>query len=137
MIPHIGQQASYSRRISEEDVVQFADISGDRNPLHLDDDFAKKTRFGRRIAHGMLVASLISTVLGSKLPGPGTIYLSQTIKFTAPVFLGDTIKATVTVVDVKEHKPIVTLETHCSNQDGEVVLEGEAVVVVEKVDIRG
>ncbi len=136
MIPHVGQQASHSRRISEEDVARFADISGDRNPLHLDDDFAKETRFGRKIAHGMLVASLISTVLGSKLPGPGTIYLSQTIKFTGPVFLGDTIKATVTVVDVKEHKPIVTLETHCTNQDGKVVLEGEAVVLVEEVDIR-
>ncbi len=125
----VGQTASLSRRILDQDVREFARLVGDANPIHLDDGFAKKTRFGRRIAHGMFGASLISAVLGTRLPGLGTIYLSQSLEFVAPVFLGDTITAKATVTRVREDKMIVTLDTVCSNQHGEVVLKGEAVVL--------
>jgi len=126
-----GDTASFSKTIRDEDIQAFADLSGDSNPVHLDDDFARTTRFGRRIAHGMLGASLISTVLGTKLPGQGAIYLSQTIQFLAPVFPGDTVTAKVTVTKIKEGKPILTLETICENQRGETLIRGEAVVLVE------
>ena len=112
-------------------VVAFADLVGDHNPVHLDEAFAATTRFGRRIAHGMLVAGLISTVLASDLPGPGTVYLSQTLQFKAPVYLGDTITVTVEVVKARGDKPIITLATVCTNQDGKPVIEGEAVVLVQ------
>ncbi len=134
MIPKVGQQASMSREITMEDIQMFAQLVGDQNPVHLDKDYAKKTRFRKRIAHGMIGASLISAVLGAKLPGSGTIYLSQTLRFTAPVFPGDTIKARVTVMEVKREKTIVTLETVCTNQRGDVVLEGEALVLVEEIE---
>ena len=134
MIPMLGETASLSKTISESDVQQFAELVGDKNPVHIDDTFAKRTRFGRRIAHGMWGVSLISAVLGTQLPGPGTIYLSQTIQFLAPVYLGDTVTAQVTVVKVREDKPIVTLETLCQNQSGEVVVKGEALVLVESID---
>ena len=98
------------------------------------EEFAKKTRFGKPIAHGMWGASLISAVLGTRLPGPGTIYLSQTVKFSAPIFPGDTITARVEVIKVREEKAIVTFETVCENQDGKRILDGEAVVLVEQVD---
>ena len=127
----VGQSASITREITEDDVVAFANATGDRNPVHLDEEAAKTTRFGRRIAHGMLGASLISAVLGTKLPGPGTIYLRQTLEFKLPVFLGDTITATVTVTSVRVDKPIVNLETVCVNQDGKITLAGEAVVLME------
>jgi len=104
-------------------------LLGDRNPVHLDDEFAAGTRFGRRIAHGMIAAAQISAAIGNTLPGPGSIYLNQTLQFVAPVFVGDTLIATVTVIAIKEGKPIATLETICSNQNGEVVLRGEAVVM--------
>lgn len=133
MIPRVGEQASLSKTITQEDIERFAEVVGDRNPLHLDEGFARKTRFGKRIAHGMLGASLISAVLGTRLPGPGTIYLRQSLQFLAPVFAGDTITATVAVTSVREDKPIVTCETLCSNQKGTVVLRGEAVVLVEDV----
>ena len=106
-----GDTASISREISDEDIREFAKLSGDFNPLHLDDEFARTTRFGRRIAHGMLGASLISTALGTKLLGEGAIYLSQTLQFLAPIFPGDTVTAKVTVTKIKEGKPILTLET--------------------------
>ena len=130
----LGDTASLSRIISDADIRAFAELSGDDNPVHLDDDFARTTRFGRRIAHGMLGASLISTVLGTKLPGQGAIYLSQTIQFLAPVFPGDTVTAKVTVTKVKEGKPILTLETICENQRGETLIKGEAVVLVENTE---
>jgi len=128
----VGDTAEVSKTITDEDVRAFAELTGDRNPVHLDEEFAARTRFGRRIAHGMLGASLISTVLASELPGPGSVYLSQTLRFTAPVFLGDTITARVTVKHVREDKPVVTLETVCTNQRGERVVEGEAVVLVPR-----
>jgi acyl dehydratase len=128
----IGQTASLSKTISGKDVEQFAQLVGDKNPVHLNDEFAKKTRFGRRIVHGMWAASLISAVLGTQLPGPGTIYLSQSLQFIAPVFIGDTVTAQITVAKIREDKSIVTLETICSNQNGNVVLRGEAIVLVEE-----
>lgn len=125
----VGETASQSLAVTDEVVRRFADLVGDHNPVHLDEAFAATTRFGKRIAHGMIAAGLISGVLGSKLPGPGTIYLSQSLQFTAPVFVGDVITATATVTMLREDKPIVTLETVCTREDGEIVLRGEAVVV--------
>ncbi len=126
----IGEQASYSKVISQQDVETFAGLSGDYNPLHMDDEYASQSRFGRRIAHGMLTAGLISTVLGMHLPGPGAIYISQTLKFLAPVYLGDEITATVEVIGWREDKRIVTLKTACANQQGQEVITGEAVLMV-------
>ena len=130
----VGDSAETRKTIADEDVRAFAELTGDRNPVHLDDEYAASTRFGRRIAHGMLGASLISAVLANELPGRGTVYLSQTLRFTAPVFLGDTVTARVVVKAVREDKPIVTLETVCTNQRGERVVEGEAVVLAPKVE---
>ena len=127
----VGAKATLTRTITDEMVVAFADLVGDHNPVHLDEAYAATTRFGRRIAHGMLVAGLISTVIASDLPGPGTVYLSQTLQFKAPVYLGDTVTVQVTAIKVREDKPIVTLATICTNQDGKTVIEGEAVVLVQ------
>jgi acyl dehydratase len=125
----VGDTAEISRTITDADVRTFADLTGDHNPVHLDDDFASRTRFGRRIAHGMLSASLISAVLANQLPGVGTIYLSQSLQFVAPVFLDDTVTARVTVIKIREDKPVATLLTVCLNQRGELLLKGEAVVL--------
>jgi 3-hydroxybutyryl-CoA dehydratase len=125
----IGDTTARTFTVSDEIVRGFSELTGDRNPVHLDDEFAQRARFGRRIAHGMIAASQISAAIGSTLPGPGTIYLSQTLQFLAPVFIGDTVTTRVTVISVKEGKPIATLETVCQNQRGEVVLKGEAVVL--------
>jgi 3-hydroxybutyryl-CoA dehydratase len=127
----VGDRAALSKLITDADIVMFAFLSGDVNPVHLDAAYAERTRFGGRIAHGMLSASLISAVLGTKLPGPGAVYLSQSLRFRAPVMLGDEVTATVTVLDKREGKPIYTLETVCTKADGTVVLEGEAVILYE------
>jgi 3-hydroxybutyryl-CoA dehydratase len=134
-----GQSASLTRTVLDEDVRSFAALSGDTNPVHLDEVFAEQTRFKGRIAHGMLCASYISAVLGTKLPGPGVIYLSQTLRFLAPVYVRDTVTATVVVAHVREDKPIVTLDTKVSNQNGDVVATGEAVVLLDNVasPVRG
>lgn len=126
---NIGDSAEITKRIDETDIQTFADLTGDHNPVHLDDAFARTTPFKRRIAHGMLTASLISSVLASKLPGEGSIYLGQTLQFVAPVFPGDEITARVTVKEIREDKPIVKLETICLNQHSEVVIRGEATVM--------
>jgi 3-hydroxybutyryl-CoA dehydratase len=105
-------------------------VSGDYNPIHLDEEFAKTTRFGRRIAHGMLSGAFISAVLGYELKERKIVYLSQTLKFTAPVFIGDTVTATATVTRIREDKPVVTIETVCTNQHGETLVTGEAAVMV-------
>ena len=125
-----GDTASLAKTISDDDIRAFADATGDRNPLHLDEEFARQTRFGRRIAHGMLSASLISAVIANELPGQGSIYLGQTLQFVLPVFLGDTVTARVTVSAIREDKPILKLETVCTNQRNEVVIRGEATVLV-------
>lgn len=133
MLPKVGDTASMTKSIAPEEIRQFADLSADMNPVHVDEEAAKKTRFGRCIAHGMWGAALISAVLGTRLPGPGTIYLSQSLQFKAPVYPGDAITAKVTVTKVREDKSIVTLETVCENQDGKTVVQGEAVVLVEPI----
>jgi 3-hydroxybutyryl-CoA dehydratase len=127
-----GDCASLSKTFSEKDVLTFAEISGDRNPVHIDAAFASSTRFERQLVHGMLTAGLISAVLGMQLPGPGSIYLKQELNFRAPVYFGDTITATVTVIKVREDKPIITVETICTNQDGETVIDGEAVLMLPR-----
>ncbi|MBS4803617.1 MAG: MaoC family dehydratase [Clostridium sp.] len=126
---NLGDKSSYSRTVSEADVVLFGGVSGDLNPAHFNEEYSKETMFKGRIAHGMLSASYISTVLGMQLPGPGTIYLSQELKFTAPVKFGDTITATAEVIERIEEKNRITLETICLNQRGEVVVKGKAVVM--------
>ncbi len=127
----VGQKASFSKQITERDVVTFAEISGDKNPLHLDAAYAKQTRFGARIAHGAFTFALISAALGTELPGPGTVYMSQSLKFIKPVYLDDTITATVEITALRADKGIVTLKTECANQRGEKIAEGEAVVFHE------
>ena len=125
-----GDTASFSKTVTNDDIQKFAHVSGDHNPIHLDDEYAKQTRFGRRIAHGMLGASLISAVIANQLPGHGSIYLGQTLDFVSPVFPGDKITASVTVISIREDKPIVKLETVCVNQHDEVVIKGEATVLI-------
>ena len=125
-----GDQASRTTTISDEMIRAFADLTGDTNPVHLDDAYAAGTRFGRRIAHGMIAAGLISAALANDLPGPGTVYLSQTLQFKAAVYPGDTITTTIEVKSVRPDKPIATLATVCKNQNEVIVLEGEAVVLV-------
>jgi 3-hydroxybutyryl-CoA dehydratase len=125
-----GDSASRSMTITDETIRAFAELSGDKNPVHLDDAYAAGTRFGRRIAHGMIAAGLISATLANELPGPGSVYLGQTLQFKAPVYPGDTVTATVEVKTVRADKPIVTLSTICVNQDGVRVIEGEATILV-------
>ena len=129
----VGDAATRTKTITDEDIRAFAELSGDRNPVHLDDEYAAGTRFGRRIAHGMIAASLVSAALANELPGPGSVYLSQTLRFTAPVFPGDTVTARVEVTKVREDKPVVTLETVCTNERGERLIEGEAVVLLTEI----
>ena len=125
----IGTTARRSKTFSERDVALFAEASGDHNPLHLDEVYAAGTIFKRRIVHGMLTAGLISAVLANDLPGPGSIYVSQTLQFKAPVFLGDTITVTVEVIAYRESRRYATLRTTGVNQDGTTVIEGEALVI--------
>jgi len=125
----IGEEASFTKTVSETDVYNYAGVTGDFNPAHINESFAKKSMFGGRIAHGMLSAGLISTVLGTKLPGPGCIYVSQDLKFTAPVHFGDTITAKVKVINKNVEKNRVELETKCINQDEDVVIKGNAVLM--------
>ena len=127
-LPLIGTQATLSRSITEDDILLFALVSGDHNPIHLDAEYAERSFFGKRIAHGFLIGSLISAVLGNALPGPGSIYLGQTLKFLAPIHIGDTVTVTVKVVALREEKRIVTLHTACTNQHGTLVVSGEATV---------
>ena len=124
----VGQFASFSKTISESDVYLFAGITGDLNPAHVDEEYAKGTYFKTRIAHGMLTASFISTIIGTLLPGPGSIYLGQELKFLAPVRFGDTITATAEVDEIIADKKQIRLKTYCTNQDGTVVVDGQAIV---------
>lgn len=127
----LGQSAEITRVVGAADVDAFAKVSGDDNPVHLDEAYARTTSFGGRIAHGMLTASYISAVLGGKLPGPGAIYLSQSLRFRRPVRIGDPVTARVTVKALDERRGHATLETVCQ-VDGKTVLEGEAVVMVPR-----
>ncbi len=125
----LGESASTAKTISETDVYLFAGITGDLNPAHVNQEYAQATRFGGRIAHGMLSAGLISAVIGMQLPGPGTIYMGQDLKFLAPVKIGDTVTATVTVRELDLERNRVTLETVCENQSGQKLVVGQALVM--------
>ncbi|MEO8972697.1 MAG: MaoC family dehydratase [Ktedonobacteraceae bacterium] len=127
-LPAVGTRAERVRTITDADIVQFADVSGDHNPIHLDVEYAAHSQFGKRIAHGFLTGSLISALIGMDLPGAGSIYLGQTLKFLAPVYIDDTITASVEVTSIREDKRLVILRTDCTNQDGKLVLTGEATV---------
>jgi 3-hydroxybutyryl-CoA dehydratase len=127
-LPPVGARATRTRTITRTMITHFAEVSGDVNPIHLDPVEAARSPFGERIAHGFLLASFISALLGNDLPGPGTIYMGQTFKFLAPVRIGDVIKTSVEVIAVQEGKRIVTLRTDCTNQKGTLVLTGEATV---------
>jgi len=124
----VGDCAEFAKTVSEADVYMFAGVTGDMNPAHINEAYAEKTFFKTRIAHGMLSASFISAVLGMKLPGPGTIYLKQELNFLAPVRIGDTITAKVEVVEISVEDKLVILKTTCSNQAGDLVLDGQATV---------
>jgi 3-hydroxybutyryl-CoA dehydratase len=125
----VGMTAVYAKTVTEADIVMFAGISGDINPVHLNHEFASETMFEGRIAHGMLSASFISTVIGTKLPGPGAIYLSQNLKFKAPVRAGDTVQARTTITEIIPDKRRVAMRTVCTVAD-KVVIEGDALVMV-------
>lgn len=124
----VGMRESLMKTVMNSDVVGFANISGDHNPVHLSDHFARKTRFGGRIAHGLYTASLISAVLGTRLPGPGAVYLSQTLNFRGPVKIGDVVEISVEVIEMIEKGRRVRLHCECT-VDGQVVLDGEAMVM--------
>jgi 3-hydroxybutyryl-CoA dehydratase len=124
----VGQTASFAKTVTEADILLFSAVSGDINPVHLDAEYAATTPFKGRIAHGMLSAGLISAVLGTKMPGPGTIYLNQSLRFRAPVHIGATVTAKVTITKLEPERKRVTLETVCT-VGGKTVVEGEAVVI--------
>lgn len=126
----VGDTFTVQKEVTDELIRKFAEVSGDYNPIHLDEEFAAKTRFGKRIAHGMLGASFISAVLGYKLSEQKIVYLGQTLRFTAPVFIGDTVTAKAVVKNIREDKQIVTVETTCENQTGEIVITGEAKIMI-------
>jgi 3-hydroxybutyryl-CoA dehydratase len=132
----IGMTETLKKTINSSDVVGFAEVTGDRNPIHLSEHFAAKTPFGTRIAHGLYTASLISAVLGTRLPGPGAVYISQTLNFRAPVKIGDTVDVNVTVAELIPEKHRARLGCHCT-VEGEVVLDGEALVKVPSRDSGG
>ncbi len=125
----VGQKARFSKTVTDADILMFAAVSGDTNPLHIDAEYAATTPFKERIAHGMLSAGLISAVLGTKLPGPGSIYVSQALRFKGPVKIGDTVTAEVTVTELNPTRKRATFDTRCMVA-GKVVVEGEAVIMV-------
>lgn len=133
MLLKAGMTASYEKVITEEDIHAFAEISGDFNPIHIDEEYAKQSVFKRRISHGMILGGFISNVIANKLPGPGSIYLNQTFTFEQPAFIGDTIIAFVEIISIREDKGIYMLSTICKNQNDEVLLTGEAVVMNKEV----
>ncbi len=126
----IGDKFSTNKKITDAVVRAFAELSGDFNPIHLDDEFAAKTQFGKRIAHGMISGALISAVLGNEFKEKKIVYLSQTMKFIAPVFIDDIVTATAVVSEIRADKPIVTIQTVCTNQDGATVVTGEGKIML-------
>lgn len=126
MHTEVGQKASRSMQVDAEQVEMYAQLTGDRNPLHFDGDFAAATRFGRLVAQGGITTGLLHALVAMDMPGPGTVFLNQNWQFTAPVYIGDTITAEVEVLEVKENKPVAHLAVRIFRQDGNTVLEGEA-----------
>jgi len=129
----VGDTAKFSKTISESDIYLFAGITGDLNPAHVNEDYAKNTFFKTRIAHGMLSASFISAVIGTMLPGPGTVYMRQEVSFLAPVKIGDTVTAIVEVAEIMADQKKVRLKTYCINQEDKTVVDGEAIVSPPRV----
>ena len=127
---YVGQSASLKKVFSSDDVKVFAELSLDKNPIHLDETYARQSLFGIRIVHGFFVGSLISAVFGTVLPGEGAIYLHQEMNFRKPVYHGEEIKATVTVTNIKKEKSILYFDTKCENERGEIVIDGNAVLKV-------
>lgn len=127
----VGMTGDFSKRVTKADVESFAEVTGDYNPMHMDDEFAAQTQFHGRIAHGMISAGMISACLGTKMPGPGAIYLGQSLKFNAPVHFDDVlvVRVEVTKIDQKKHFKLVTFSTVVTNQDGQVVTDGEAQIM--------
>ena len=130
----VGDADTVTVTITDEMVRAFAVLSGDDNPVHLDDAFAAKTRFGKRIAHGMLLGALLSRVAGTKIPGPGTIVISQDIRYKEPCYIGDTVTAEIKILHVRADKPIVKISSRVTNQDGGVLIDGGAILYFEAVD---
>ena len=124
----VGDTDRFSKTVTDADIYLFAGVTGDLNPAHIDEDYARGTFFKTRIAHGMLSAGFVSAVIGTRLPGPGSVYMRQTLEFLAPVRIGDTVTATVEVIEKIVEKKRVRLRTTCTNQEGVTVLEGEALV---------
>jgi len=124
----VGDSSSFSKTITESDIVTYAGITGDYNPIHVNTEFAKESMFKERIAHGLLVSGFISTVVGYQLPGPNSIYLAQDLAFKAPVMIGDTVTAEATVIEKRDEKRIIKLKTTVTNQRGEIVIDGSAVM---------
>ena len=131
---HVGAVAELAKTVTESDIALFAGVTGDFNPVHIDAEAAKKSVFGERIAHGMLSAGFISAVIGTRLPGPGSIYVSQTLNFMAPVLIGETITAVATITAIDEKRRRVVLKTQCLNGD-KVVIDGEATILVPRRDV--
>jgi acyl dehydratase len=121
----VGQRARRTKTVTAQDVDLYADITGDRNPLHFDPDFAARTRFGRLVAQGGITAGMLNALVAMDLPGPGTVFMSQSLRYLAPTYLGDTLTAEVEVLALKPDKPVCQIKTTITNQDGTVVLEGE------------
>lgn len=132
----LGQRASFTKTLTEADVSAFAGLVGDFDPLHVDAEYARKSRFGRRTVHGLLAAGLISAVLHNRLPGLGALYLNQQLEFLAPIFIGDTITAEVEVVAWQPEKHLITLKTNCVNQHARQVIAGQAVLMIQSADVE-
>lgn len=130
----VGDKASIKRSITDQDILKIAEITGDYNPVHINDDFAVATRFKGRIAHGELITGLISAVIGNILPGYGSIFISQSIHFLMPARPNDTITATVEIISIRDDKPIINLSAICTNQNDQIILEGNYVVLKEAID---
>ncbi len=128
----VGERATFSKTVSESDIYLFAGITGDFNPVHINKIYAESTFFKARIAHGILLAGFLSAVMANQLPGPGAVYISQELHFTAPVFIGDTVTAQVEVLSIDGDVNRVTLKTTCINQNGEMVVDGQALVSPRK-----
>jgi len=126
----VGDKASVTKAFTQEEVAEFARVSGDTNPIHLDKEVAAASVFGQRVVHGMLTSSLFSALVGVEMPGKGSIYLGQSLTFKAPVFIDEEVTATVEITNIREDKPIVALRTTCVNSKGQIVVDGEAVVKV-------
>lgn len=124
----IGDKAYFAKTISESDIIQYAGITGDVNPIIVDEEFAKKTPFKKRLVHGMLIASFFSNIVGTKLPGPGTTHISYKVKFIKPAYIGDTIQTKVEVLEINKEKNTILLDVECMNQNGILIMKGNGVV---------